>query len=105
MSLASVVNIDHIRAHSAESKNPKRTSPVPYQSPISDFRFLMDHVVGFEQVAQTDRFAEATPDTCDAILTEAAKLSDEVLGAAAEARRFASGGSGKRCRAHLTGLC
>lgn len=52
---------------------------MPYRSPIADFRFLMDHIVGFDQVAATDRYAEATPDTCDAILTEAAKLCDEVL--------------------------
>ena len=39
----------------------------------------MDHVVDFKQVAATNRFEDATPDTCDAILTEAAKLSDEVL--------------------------
>ncbi len=52
---------------------------MPYQSPAADLRFLMDHVVGFGQVAQTDRFEEATSDTCDAILTEAAKLSDEIL--------------------------
>lgn len=52
---------------------------MPYRSPVSDFRFLMDHVVDFAQVAATDRFADATPDTCEAILQEAAKLSDEVI--------------------------
>ena len=52
---------------------------MPYQSPTTDFRFLMDHVVGFAQVSATARFSDATPDTCDAILTEAAKLCDEVL--------------------------
>ncbi|HCP80728.1 MAG TPA: acyl-CoA dehydrogenase [Octadecabacter sp.] len=52
---------------------------MPYRAPIADFRFLMDHVVGFDQVAVTDRFSDATPDMCDAILTEASKLSDEVL--------------------------
>ena len=52
---------------------------MPYRSPITDFRFIMDHVVGFDQVAATERFADATPDMCEAILTEAAKLSDEVL--------------------------
>ncbi len=52
---------------------------MPFRSPVSDFRFLMDHVVGFDQVAGTERFADATPDTCDAILTEAAKLCDEIL--------------------------
>jgi acyl-CoA dehydrogenase len=52
---------------------------MPYRSPITEFRFIMDHVIGFDQVTATDRFADATPDVCDAILTEAAKLSDEVL--------------------------
>ena len=52
---------------------------MPYRSPITDFHFIMDHVVGFDQVAATERFADAKPDMCDAILTEAAKLSDEVL--------------------------
>ncbi|MEJ6478968.1 MAG: acyl-CoA dehydrogenase [Octadecabacter sp.] len=50
-----------------------------YQSPIKDLRFLMDHVVGFDAVAATDRFGEATPDMVDAILTEAAKMCDEIL--------------------------
>lgn len=52
---------------------------MPYRAPVSDFRFLMDHVVGFADVAATDRFAEATPDMVDAILTEAAKMCEEVL--------------------------
>jgi alkylation response protein AidB-like acyl-CoA dehydrogenase len=52
---------------------------MPYRAPVSDFRFLMDHVAGFSDVAGTDRFAEATPDMVDAILTEAAKMCEEVL--------------------------
>ncbi|WP_296422627.1 acyl-CoA dehydrogenase [Yoonia sp.] len=52
---------------------------MPYRAPVSDFRFLLDHVVGFCDVAATDRFAEATPDMVDAILTEAAKMCEEVL--------------------------
>ncbi len=52
---------------------------MPYRAPVSDFRFLMDHVTGFADVAATDRFAEATPDMVEAILTEAAKMSEEVL--------------------------
>ena len=52
---------------------------MPYRAPTGDFRFLMDHVVGFDQVAKTDQFAETTPDMVDAILTEAAKLSDDIL--------------------------
>jgi acyl-CoA dehydrogenase len=35
---------------------------MPYRAP-SDIRFILDHVVGFAEVAATPRFAEATPDT------------------------------------------
>ncbi|MDB4054347.1 acyl-CoA dehydrogenase family protein, partial [Octadecabacter sp.] len=52
---------------------------MPYRSPVADFRFLMDHVVGFGQVVATQRYIDATPDTCTAILSEAAKMCDEVI--------------------------
>ena len=52
---------------------------MPYRSPVADFRFLMDHVVEFDQVAATQRYIDATPDTCTAILSEAAKMCDEVI--------------------------
>ncbi|WP_439155462.1 acyl-CoA dehydrogenase [Yoonia sp.] len=52
---------------------------MPYRAPVNDFRFLMDHVTGFSQVAATDRYCEATPDMTDAILTEAAKMCEDIL--------------------------
>ncbi len=52
---------------------------MPYRAPLSDMRFLMDHVVGFAQVAATDRFADATPETVEAVLTEAGRLATEVI--------------------------
>jgi len=52
---------------------------MPYTAPVSEFRFLLDHVVGFPAVAATDRFADASPDTVEAILSEAGKLCQEVL--------------------------
>ena len=52
---------------------------MPFRAPVSEYRFLLDHIVGFPQVAQTDLFAEATPDTVEAILTGAGKLCDEVM--------------------------
>ncbi len=52
---------------------------MPYRAPVADFRFLFANVVGLEQVTATDRFAEADADVVDAILTEAAKLCEEVL--------------------------
>ncbi|MFV2053851.1 acyl-CoA dehydrogenase [Aliiroseovarius sp. YM-037] len=50
-----------------------------YRAPVRDFQFIFDHVVDFGQVVQTDRFAEATPDVTEAILTEAGKLCSDVL--------------------------
>jgi hypothetical protein len=52
---------------------------MPYRAPLSDLRFVLDHVVGFAEVAATARFAEASPDTVEAILTEAGRLSEETL--------------------------
>ncbi len=52
---------------------------MPYTSPTTEIRFILDRVVGFDDVAATERFAEATPDTVEAILTEAGKLCDQVL--------------------------
>lgn len=52
---------------------------MPYRAPVTDFRFIMDTIAGFRAVADTDRFREATPDMTDAILSEAAKLCEEVL--------------------------
>lgn len=50
-----------------------------YRAPIDDIRFILDHIVPFGQVAATDTFAEATPETVGAILEEAGKLSSNVL--------------------------
>ncbi|WP_227267619.1 acyl-CoA dehydrogenase [Roseobacter weihaiensis] len=52
---------------------------MPYHAPVDDFSFLIEHVVGVEQLRQTDRFADASRDLTRAILTEAGKLCDEVL--------------------------
>ncbi|MBE0412396.1 acyl-CoA dehydrogenase [Yoonia sp.] len=52
---------------------------MPYRAPVSDYQFLMDHVTGFADVTATPRFAEATPDMTAAILSEAAKMCEEVL--------------------------
>jgi alkylation response protein AidB-like acyl-CoA dehydrogenase len=52
---------------------------MPYKAPVDDFAFLFDHVVDFEKLRATERFAEASADVTQAILTEAGKLCDEVL--------------------------
>ncbi|MFC4671080.1 acyl-CoA dehydrogenase [Seohaeicola nanhaiensis] len=52
---------------------------MPYRAPVSDFEFLLRHVVGFDRVAATERFAEASADTVSAILGEAGKMCEEVM--------------------------
>ncbi len=52
---------------------------MPYRAPLTDFSFLLDQIVDFDKVRATERFAEATPETTEAILTEAARLCEEVM--------------------------
>lgn len=52
---------------------------MPYAAPVTELRFFLDHVVGFDRVAATGRFADATPETVEAVLTEAGRLCSEVL--------------------------
>lgn len=50
-----------------------------FRAPIPEYEFLLNHIVGYGQVAATDRFAEASDDLTSAILTEAGKLCDTVM--------------------------
>lgn len=50
-----------------------------YRAPVEQIAFILNRVVAFPQLAGTERFAEATPETVDAILSEAGKLASEVI--------------------------
>jgi len=50
-----------------------------YTAPVSELQFLFENIVGIDRLAGTDRFAEVTQDLRDAILTEGAKMAQEVL--------------------------
>jgi alkylation response protein AidB-like acyl-CoA dehydrogenase len=52
---------------------------MPYRAPLDDYRFLLTHVAGLPAVTATERFADATPELVDAILSEAGRLCSEVL--------------------------
>ncbi|MGR3484181.1 MAG: acyl-CoA dehydrogenase family protein [Paracoccaceae bacterium] len=52
---------------------------MPYAAPARELSFLLRHVAGIERIAATDRFAEATPETVEAVLTEGARLCDDVI--------------------------
>jgi hypothetical protein len=50
-----------------------------FQAPTGEHKFILSDIVGLDSVTATDRFSETTPDLVDAILSEAGKLSDDVL--------------------------
>ena len=50
-----------------------------YRAPVAEMRFLLEQVLGAGRLAETERFAEATPETVEAILAEAARLAEDVL--------------------------
>ena len=50
-----------------------------YAAPLKDMRFVLHELAGLAQVAKLPGYAEATPDTVDAILEEAAKFAGGVL--------------------------
>lgn len=50
-----------------------------FRAPVTDIRFILDNVLPFGALAETEVFAEATPDMVDAILTEAGRMCEEVL--------------------------
>lgn len=52
---------------------------MPYRAPVPDYQFLLNKVVGFDQVSATERFAESDDDLVTAILTEAGKMCEEVM--------------------------
>ncbi len=69
--------MDSKPAIATDTRIPGET--MPYRAPVTDYEFLMDKVVGFKDVAATEKFAEATPDVVSAILSEAGKMCEEVM--------------------------
>ena len=50
-----------------------------YTAPLKDMRFVLTELAGLAAVATLPGYQDATPDTADAILEEAAKFASEVL--------------------------
>jgi len=52
---------------------------MPYRAAVDEFSFMIDHLLDAPALRKTEKFAEATSDVTNAILSEAGKLCDEVL--------------------------
>ena len=50
-----------------------------YQAPLKDMKFVLNELAGLSEVAKLPGYQDASPDTVDAILEEAAKFASEVL--------------------------
>ena len=50
-----------------------------FTAPVADIRFLLDQVLGYDRLSETETFAEAGADVTDAILGELGRLCDAVL--------------------------
>ncbi|GHF04703.1 acyl-CoA dehydrogenase [Aliiroseovarius zhejiangensis] len=50
-----------------------------YRATTDDFQFLLDHVIGYNQLPETELFEDATPDVAMAVLTEAGKMCEDIL--------------------------
>src|SRR6056297_4274219 len=50
-----------------------------YKAPLEDFKFLYHEFLDLEECRALPSMAEATPDVIDAVLEEAARISQEVL--------------------------
>ena len=50
-----------------------------YTAPLADMRFVLDKIIGREELAALEGLEAAAPDTVDAVLSEASRLAGEVL--------------------------
>ncbi|SOY57930.1 putative ACYL-COA DEHYDROGENASE OXIDOREDUCTASE [Cupriavidus taiwanensis] len=50
-----------------------------YRAPIKDMLFVMNELAGLEAISQLPGFEEATPETAEAVLDEAAKFNEQVV--------------------------
>ena len=52
---------------------------MPFRAPVSEYEFMLRHVIDYDKVAATPKFQDAGLDVVDAILNEAGKMCNEVM--------------------------
>ena len=52
---------------------------MPFRSPVTDVRFVLDQVVGFGTVQASERFSDASADVTEAILEGLGRLCDDAM--------------------------
>ena len=50
-----------------------------YTAPVKDIAFVLNHVVGLEEISRLEGFEDATPELVEAILAESARFTADVL--------------------------
>ena len=52
---------------------------MPFRAPVSEYEFMLRHVIEYDKVSATTKFKDAGLDVVDAILNEAGKMCNEVM--------------------------
>lgn len=52
---------------------------MPYRAPVGEYDFVLNTLINLGQVSETDKFADVDMETVSAILTEAGRMSEEVI--------------------------
>ena len=52
---------------------------MPFRAPVSEYEFMLRHVIEYDKVAATTKFQDAGLDVVDAVLNEAGKMCNEVM--------------------------
>jgi len=52
---------------------------MPYRSPVEDYKFIFENIVGFSRLAETELFHDSDMETCKEILDAAGKLIDNEI--------------------------
>jgi len=68
-----------LRQRGADPKTTREASMAVYKAPLKDIAFVLNEVLDVSSLSKLPGYQDATPDTIQAILEEAAKLCENVL--------------------------